>query len=59
MTTSEIRENFWTFDFHKLNKIIEFEFWDFEKKFHFPKIWNPKIEFQMELIWFSKISKPC
>lgn len=41
MTTSEIRENFWTFDFHKLNKIIEFQFWDFTlKKFHFPKIWE-------------------
>ena len=41
MTTSEIRENFWNFDFHKLNKIIEFQFWDFTlKKFHFPKIWE-------------------
>jgi len=50
MTTSEIGKIFGTFDFHKFNKIIEFEFLRFWKKFHFPKIWNPKIQFQMELI---------
>ena len=40
-------------------KLLNLNFEILKKKFHFPKIWNPKIEFQMELIWFSKISKPC